>query len=159
MFLNLGMSAIMVSTTVIIHLIGLFALLRFLRRNAHHAIRRSTAGLMRQGTLIVLVTLGVFAVHGLEIWLYALVFFWLGAVPNLQTAIYFSASSYSTLGFGDVIASEEWRIFSSIEGVNGLLLIGWSSAFLLSVTSRLKMLEHDWEKYASSAKLRIQKKK
>ncbi len=159
MFLNLGMSAIMVSATVIIHLLGLLLLIRFLRGNAHHAARNSTAGFLRQGLLIVCVTLGVFAVHGVEIWLYALVYYWLGAVPNLQTAIYFSASSYSTLGFGDVVASEPWRIFSSIEGVNGLLLLGWSSAFLLSVTSRLRMLEHDWEKYASRAKPRARKKK
>jgi len=37
-----------------------------------------------------------------------------------------------------------WRLFGAIEAGNGLILFGWSTAFLLSVTSRLRLLEHDW---------------
>jgi hypothetical protein len=147
---NLALSILMTVIVVIVHLTGILLLLRFLRRNARHAIKgQGFQQILRQGGLMLAVALGVFLLHGIEIWLYALVFLAIGALPDFQTALYFSSSSYSTVGFGDVVLGPEWRIFGSVEGVTGLILIGWSSAFLLSVTSRLRVLEHDWEKYAT----------
>lgn len=148
MFSNLAMSVLMTVIVVAVHLTGLFTLLFFLRRNAHHALGEGKQGLVRQAILMVCVVLGIFALHTVEIWLYALVYLLVGASPDFQTALYFSATAFSTLGFGDVVLSDDWRLFGSVEGVTGLILIGWSSAFLLSVTSRLRVLEHDWEKYA-----------
>jgi len=42
------------------------------------------------------------------------------------------------------VLDRHWRLFGAIEGANGLLLFGWSTAFLLSVIQRLRTLEHDW---------------
>lgn len=136
--------------SIIIHLAGLFLLLHFLRRNADRVTGPATARILaRQGVLMTATALGVFLIHFLEIFLYAIGFVTVGALDDFRTALYFSASSYSTLGFGDVVLSPDWRLFSAFEGVTGLILIGWSSAFLLSVTSRLRVLEHEWEKYAA----------
>jgi len=41
------------------------------------------------------------------------------------------------------VLDRQWRLFGAIEGANGLLLFGWSTAFLFSVTGRLRALEHD----------------
>lgn len=149
MVLSLFLVLILTLLSIAIHFAGLFLLLHFLRRNAVHiAGTRTKKTFIRQGVLMIATALGVFVIHWIEIWMYALGFVAVGALDDIKTALYFSASSYSTIGFGDVVLSPDWRLFSAFEGVTGLVLIGWSSAFLLSVTSRLRLLEHDWDTYA-----------
>jgi hypothetical protein len=146
MLMNLALSTAMTLIVVLVHLAGLFLLLHFLRANAHHVSQRRRRGnFFRESALIVAVAFGVFALHSAEIWLYALAYLALGAFPDFPTALYFSTTSFSTIGYGDVVLGHEWRLFGAIQGVTGLILIGWSSAFLLSVTSRMRVLEHDWE--------------
>ena len=65
----------------------------------------------------------------------------LGQFPDLETALYFSAGSFTTIGYGDVLASHSRRLMAAIEGAMGFLLIGWSTAFLVSVTARMGLLE------------------
>jgi hypothetical protein len=159
MIANLSLSIVMTIIVVAVHLAGLLLLLRFLRRNAHHAMRGGgVSQLMRQGALMLAVVLGIFLLHTIEIWCYAVAYLALGVFLDFPTALYFSATAFSTLGFGDVVIGPDWRLFGSVEGVTGLILIGWSSAFLLSVTSRLRVLEHDWENYAAAKPIKRKKK-
>jgi hypothetical protein len=83
-------------------------------------------------------------VHTVEIWLYAIVFLGIGAIGNFETALYFSTVTFASLGYGDIVLSPDWRLFGAIEAANGLILLAWSTAFLLSLMSRLHALEHDW---------------
>lgn len=92
----------------------------------------------------MLVVLGLMAIHTVEVWLYAVAYLSLDALPDLETALYFSTSSFTTIGYGDVVLDRRWRLVAAIEGANGLLLFGWSTAFLISITSRVRALEHDW---------------
>jgi hypothetical protein len=94
--------------------------------------------------LIVIVVLGIFVVHTVEIWLYAIVFLGIGAIGNFEAALYFSTVTFASLGYGDIVLSPDWRLFGAIEAANGLILLAWSTAFLLSLMSRLHALEHDW---------------
>jgi hypothetical protein len=71
-----------------------------------------------------------------EIVIWAVAFIWTGALPDWETALYFSTATFSTLGFGDVVVGKNWRLFGSFEGVNGFLLIGWSTAYLISASMR-----------------------
>jgi hypothetical protein len=83
-----------------------------------------------------LVILAVFVAHVIEIWIWA-IFYHFGAsiseIPNLETALYFSTSSFTTVGFGDLVLSEDWRLLSSFEAINGMILFGWSAAFIFTV--------------------------
>ncbi len=54
-------------------------------------------------------------------------------IPNLEAALYFSTSSFTTVGFGDLVLSEEWRLLSSFEAINGMILFGWSTAYIFAV--------------------------
>jgi len=94
--------------------------------------------------VILFVVLGLVAIHSVEIWLYGAAFWAIGAVKDFETALYFSTVTFTTLGYGDVVLEGNWRLFGAIEAGNGLILFGWSTAFLLSLTSRLRLLEHDW---------------
>ena len=139
---NFALSALMVGMTVTIHFCGLLALLWFLRRRGHRfRAHESWAG---QGAAIVFVVLGLVAVTTMEIWLYATVFLALGALSDFESALYFSTTSFTTIGYGDVVLDRKWRLLGAIEGANGLLLFGWSTAFLISVTARMRTFEHDW---------------
>lgn len=142
MFANLALATLMVGITVAIHLGGLLGLLWVLRDRAHR-IRARESRLVPLG-VILFVVLGLVAIHSVEIWLYGAAFWAIGAVSDFETALYFSTVTFTTLGYGDVVLEGNWRLFGAIEAGNGLILFGWSTAFLLSVTSRLRLLEHDW---------------
>ena len=142
MFANLALATLMVGLTVAIHLGGLLGLLWVLRDRAHR-IRAHESRLVPLG-VILFVVLGLVAIHSFEIWLYGAAFWAIGAVRDFETALYFSTVTFTTLGYGDVVLDGNWRLFGAIEAGNGLILFGWSTTFLLSVTSRLRLLEHDW---------------
>ena len=58
-------------------------------------------------------------------------------LPNLETALYFSTVTYTTLGYGDVVLTPPWRVLASLEAANGILLFGWTTAFLFMVVRRI----------------------
>lgn len=142
MIANLLLSGVMVGATVIIHFAGLLILMWLLRARGHNF--RAHESVVGQIAAIVFVVLGLVAIHTVEIWLYAVVFYGLGALRDFEEALYFSTTSFTTIGFGDVVLDRKWRLLGAIEGANGLILFGWSTAFLFSVTARMRTLEHDW---------------
>lgn len=142
MLANLALASLMVGLTVTMHFFGLVGLMRLLRWRGRHL--RPHESLIGQGALILFVVFGIFAIHTLEIWAYALVFLGIGALQGLEEALYFSTTNFASLGYGDLTLGPRWRLFGAIEAANGVILFAWSTAFLLSATSRLRMLEHDW---------------
>lgn len=139
---NLALATAMVGVTTLIHFFGLLLLTRLMSRA--HTRLRTHEGAMRQAGMILLAVFGLFALHTAQIWSYALVFRLLDEFPTFEAALYFSTVSFSTLGYGDLTLGPAWRLLGAIEGINGLVLIAWSTAFLLTVTQRLRVLEHDW---------------
>lgn len=142
MFAPLAVSSLMAITTVMIHMIGLALLMAVMRARSDHIHPGRNA--WRQAAFIMLVVLGLFVIHAVEIWAYALLFLGLGVFDTLEAALYFSTSTFTTLGYGDVVIESEWRLVAAIEGFNGFLLIGWSTAFLVTVISRLRAVEFEW---------------
>lgn len=142
MLTNLALATAMVILTVMIHFGGLLILIRLLRDRGHRF--HAHESVLGQGILIVAVVLGIFAIHTVEIWLYAAVFVAVGALEGFDVALYFSTVTFASLGYGDVVLTPQWRLFGAIEAANGLILFAWSTAFLLSLMSRLRGLEHDW---------------
>ena len=91
---------------------------------------------------LLVAVFGCFAGHALEILLYGAAYWLLAhagaygglghdaAALRLAPALYFSAETYTSLGFGDVVPSGPLRLLAGAEALNGLLLIGWSASFL-----------------------------
>ena len=90
----------------------------------------------RMGLILLLgiSVLGVIGIHTVSAWAWATVYVALGEFNDLSQALYFSVVTSTTLGFGDVTASERWQLLTSFEAMGGLILFGASTAFLLAVT-------------------------
>ena len=140
MLAQLMLATTMVAVTVLIHLLGLATLMRLLR--THTRIFRKLT--IMPLTLLLAATIGILAIHTVEIWLYAILYVQLGAFAHFEQALYFSTVTYATIGYGDVIMAHQWRILGAIEGAAGIIMLGWSTAFLISLLSQLKLLGHDW---------------
>lgn len=139
MFVELAIATLMVVLTVLIHGAGLFSLTRILRLEAREEAATKIDPISARGILVTLgVILGLFALHGVEIWLYAFLYEGIGAVNGLREAVYFSTITYGAIGYDDNAMAEQWRLVSAIEGINGIVLIGWSTAFFVTVVARLR---------------------
>jgi hypothetical protein len=131
---ELGIATGLVVATVVMHLIGLDVLLTL---TGVHA-RKFMIWLHVDRLLVPLgVVFGLFVLHGLEIWVYALAYRYVGPLGSLEEAIYYSASAYTTLGEGGGLLPKTWRVVGALEAINGSLLIGWSIGLMFSVLSRL----------------------
>lgn len=139
MFDQLAVATMMVCLTVGMHGLGLLGLSRLLRLESREERVAHISPLSLRGLASTLgLVLGLFTLHGLEIWLYALLFFGLNALPDLETSVYFSTITYGTVGYNDHGIAHSWRLVAAIEGINGVLLLGWTTAFFVSLVARLR---------------------
>jgi len=140
MLVQLILATTMVAVTALIHLVGLAILMRVLRTHTRIFGKLTIMPL----TLLLAATIGILAIHTVEIWLYAILYVQLGAFGHFEQALYFSTVTYATIGYGDLVMAHQWRILGAIEGATGIFMLGWSTAFLISLLSQLKLLGHDW---------------
>ena len=104
-------------------------------------VEAARARLRRRPTLAVIgVVLWFFLAICVECWLWAGLFLGLGAVPDFETALYFATVTYSTLGYGDVVLGEDWRLLSAFAAANGAIVFGWTTALVFLVAQRLHAL-------------------
>jgi Ion channel len=138
MLVSLIVATLMVVLTVLIHGIGIFILARLLRLEAREEASADIHPMSVRGIAVtLLLVLGLFLLHGIEIWAYGLLFLGIGALPNLAEAIYFSTITYSTIGYDDDGFDSAWQMVAAIEGVSGVILLGWSTAFFVTVVARM----------------------
>jgi Ion channel len=122
---------------VIVQSAGMLLLINWLTR-VHHVLESPSAR-RRAGPLLSLF-LWIVLLHLTQVSLWAVVFWQARALATLETAFYFSLVTYTTIGYGDVVLGPPWRVLAGIEGLAGIILIGWSTAFVFAVVNR--MYEH-----------------
>ncbi|SIN64434.1 Ion channel [Parasphingorhabdus marina DSM 22363] len=104
------------------------------------ANKRLQSGLKHLKMMIILsgAVLWMLAALSTAVWIWALAFLWVGEFQTLEAAVYFSIVSFTTLGFGDVIISQEWRLLSGMLAANGFLLFSLATAFLIDFLVRIQ---------------------
>ncbi|HKX23018.1 MAG TPA: ion channel [Rhizorhapis sp.] len=114
----------------LIHGLGVVGVTKLLRledrRLRAHSLNIGAFGLLTS------IALCLFAVHFVEIALFALFYLQVDALRNVEEALFFSASAYATLGHPEIQFPEQWRLVGAIEGLVGFLLIGWSTAVFIA---------------------------
>ncbi|MCK6449948.1 MAG: potassium channel family protein [Alphaproteobacteria bacterium] len=136
MSIAMAVSILLVSLTILVHYEAL--------RLTSGVLPKLTA--MAPRPRIIFVIFAVFAAHTVEVYLYA-IGYWLlvgfdpagtGAMvthadgrpsQQFEDLIYFSTITFTTIGFGDMVPKGAVRLVSGVQGLNGLLLIGWSASF------------------------------
>jgi len=113
---------------------GLAVLITWLRRAVASGIYK--LGPFHSAAMIMRSTAAVIVLHGLEILLWAGGYHWF-CLPSLESAFYFSASSYATVGYGDVVLPSNWRMLGPLEGMIGVLMCGVSASLLFAIVTRL----------------------
>jgi hypothetical protein len=130
---------LMVVASVLIHGAGLFWLARALRLVGAEEHRRHVGMDSPRAVFgLLAIVLGLFVLHGVEIWGWALVYVAADAIPDLRTAVYASCFVYATIGYDEALIPEAWRLLVAIEGITGILLLGWTTGFFVSVVTHVR---------------------
>jgi voltage-gated potassium channel len=131
---RIGAELPLVILTLWIQSAGVAALIAWVRRALEGDMQQ--IGALRSAALIVRLTAAVVVLHGMEILLWACFYRW-RCLPSWDSAIYFSVSSYSTLGCNDVSLQLNWRTLGPLESIIGVLMCGISVSLLFAIVTRL----------------------
>ena len=118
---------------VIVHAMGMTTLLRWENRWVAQANGRYWFSIW----LLIRTAGWIIFLHLIEITVWALFYAWRDAFPDLVSALYFSAVTYTTTGYGDLVLPQEWRLVGGVEALTGILMCGWSAAVFFMVVSRM----------------------
>ena len=132
MVLNICIAAFMLAVTTAIHAAAMMLSLQAIKREEVHATKPLTR-IFRVSGIVILMFLAAF----LEVLVWALTYLTLEAIQGIEKAIYFSMVTYTTLGYGEIVLGEQWRLLASFEAANGILLFGWSTAVVLVAVQRI----------------------
>lgn len=125
---------LLVVAMTLIHAVGIVLITRLLRlEDSTLRAHRLDFGAF---ALLASMALGLFALHTLEIGLFALFYLGVGALHDVESALYFSTAAYATLG-PDLELPIEWRLVGAVEGLAGFVLIGWSIAVFVTDMNKL----------------------
>jgi voltage-gated potassium channel Kch len=80
---------------------------------------------------------GLLVLHLIEMSIWAVAFAAIGVFPDFETSLYFSVKSYTTVGYGDVLPDVSWRLVGPIEAAVGVLMLGWSTGFIVAIVQRV----------------------
>src|SRR5271154_2078758 len=131
---RIGAELPLVTVTLWLESAGVAMLIAWVRRAVEGNMQQ--IGALRSAALIVRFTAAVVVPHGMEILLWACFYRW-RCLPSWDSAIYFSASSYSTLGCNDVSLPSNWRTLGPLESIIGVLMCGISVSLLFAIVTRL----------------------
>jgi len=133
MLTKILLAACLVAITVTIHAAGLGMVLSHV---SHSKVRPEDTRFWPITWLLIRIAWLLIVIHLFAIFVWAL-FFWLAkCLPNLESSFYFSAVTYATIGYGDLVLPKEWRMLGPIEGFTGILMFGLSTAFFFIVVSK-----------------------
>jgi Ca2+/Na+ antiporter len=118
---------------VAIHAMGLTAALTWMRRKP----ARTEGNFWLATWTLILVAGWTILMHLLQIAVWAFLYAWSGSMPDLLTALYFSAVTYTTTGYGDLVLPKEWRVVGGVEALTGILMCGLSTGLFFAVFTKI----------------------
>jgi hypothetical protein len=135
MLRKLCLAFALMAVCVVIHAACVATALPWVR--AHSTTQAQARPLVRIW-LFVRIAAWMISFHLLEIGVWAAFYWWVGALPDLPSSMYFSAVTYTTTGYGDVVLTVDWRILGGVEALTGIVMCGWSTGFFFAMVSSLE---------------------
>jgi hypothetical protein len=118
-----------------------FWCIRFFARQS--ARTRPDAGLLAQVSPLLVVMVATTLANFVQIVIWGMLFIFLGEFGTAYESIYHSAVNFTSLGYGDVVMSARWKLMGPLEAVNGILMLGMTSAALVAIMQHL--IKHRFE--------------
>jgi voltage-gated potassium channel len=131
LLVSLGLTAL----TVLIHGMGTFQSVLWIARLREKKLHPHKP--LGTELLIIRLVCVLLLLHITEICVWAGYYRIGNLLPDFETAAYFSLTSYTTVGYGDVVLTEGWRLLGPIEAVVGVLMMGWSTGIMVAIITRL----------------------
>jgi hypothetical protein len=136
MFINLLLGCVTVFITMGIQITAVVYLLQYLFKILSRRDRRNSSK-SRTTYVISMMMILLFVGHLIQVAVWAVLFMQLGEFSDYATAFYHSMVNFASLGYGDIVMSENWRLLGAIEASTGVLMFGLSAGALLSIMSFL----------------------
>jgi len=132
----------LIGITVLIHSFGTSLLLSMFHRSGRPLWKR--LGAVVRPSIMVATAITLLLMHIAEVLVWAVAYWTLSDIPQIhdfEEAMYFSAVTFSTLGYGDITLTGDWRLMCGLEAMSGILLCGWSTAMLFVTVQHLWLRE------------------
>jgi voltage-gated potassium channel Kch len=139
MLFRLSMAAGLIAATVVIQALFMSAGMRTFEWIEEH---RPGAMAHKPATTTVIWVLFLLVPIILDVTLWATFYYLSAALPSFEEALYFSTVTFTTVGYGDIVLSREWRQLATFEAVNGWIIFGWATALIMAVIQRLYLPLH-----------------
>ena len=130
MLMNILIAAIIIIATVVIHAEVMMLAVRLIRKKEgglREKLRQTN--LYRVSGIVLL----MFLASLIEVLVWAIAYLALNAIEGFEQAFYFSMVTFTTLGYGDIVLEERWRLLASFEAANGIIIFGWTTAIVMAV--------------------------
>jgi hypothetical protein len=121
--------------TVVLHVVGIIKIVA-----PTSGVWQQTVASQKQARPVWKLTLLVsmlLVLHLLETGVWAAVFLFVGVFPNFETSLYYSLTSYTTVGYGDVLPAPSWRLLGPLEAAVGVLMLGLSTGVIVAAVQRI----------------------
>lgn len=135
MFANLLIGTVMIVINLAIQVLAIALLIRYFTRRIDSV--QLTQTLLDDTKTLSLVMAVLMIGHAFMFATWAALFVWLGEFEDFANAFYHSTVNFTSLGYGDIVMSEERRLLGALEAANGVLMFGLSAGAILSVMNGL----------------------
>ena len=79
------------------------------------------------------------------VWLWAIALYALDVFVEFEASVYFALVAFTTLGFGDILLPQEWRLLGGMAAANGLLMFGLLTAILVETLRDTRLRQRDYK--------------
>jgi len=138
MLLNIAIAAFLMVVNTAIHAGGMVLAMRTIHTEDHWLKRLLQTKVQKVGGVVLL----MFLASLLEVLVWAATFLALNAIEGFERALYFSMVTFTTLGYGEIVLDEQWRLLASFAAANGIMMFGWTTAIVIAVVQRVYFPEH-----------------
>ncbi|WP_193164761.1 potassium channel family protein [Microbulbifer hainanensis] len=142
MLVTFIIALLMTVLTTAIHALGMILALRWGRhlQQLHPAHPKLVVA---KPMLVSAVVLLMFVSSVVEVLAWAVAYCAFGAFNALEPAMYFSMVTFTTLGYGDIVLGEPWRLLSAFQSAIGIIMFGWTTAVVIAVVQRVYQKNSD----------------
>jgi hypothetical protein len=132
MLMNIAIAAALMVATTAIHAGGMVLTMSALRAHSSRHRLKHTRVYWVCGVVLLM-----FIVSLLEVLVWAVTYLTLNAIDGFEKALYFSMVTFTTLGYGEIVLDERWRLLASSEAGNGIIMFGWTTAIVITAVQRI----------------------